>query len=213
MKFVSRKNQVTLENGEVVKRYCSTNALVREADALKSLAYAGLAVPRLISTNQNVLKMEYVPGETYLEHVDLMTFEKAHALTRWLTHFQRLTGFVKADVNLRNFIWTGTTCVGLDFEDSPLRGELELCFGKVLAFAVTYTPAFTPAKARCAGLLLQSFLVSGAKPAAIRNAYSLELRAMNLRRKNVLVDIERAISLFDQTLERTVDNRAEGGVL
>lgn len=209
MKFISKRNQVSLENGVVVKYYANKKALRQEAEALQYLQSMGIAVPMLLSTHKNCLKMKYIEGETYLEHVDRMTLEKAKALAKWLFDYYLVMGRVKGDVNLRNFIWSDKACLGLDFEDPPLPGSLELCFGKVLAFAITYQPAFDLAKARCAEFLLQAFLELETEPEKIKSAYLQEVNAMNLRRASSLIRIEDATLFFNEVLQQVINNNRE----
>lgn len=197
MRFASKRNEVTLEAGEVVKRYKDLEGLRREAWALEYLSNLGLAVPALLAVDEDSLRMEYIPGETYEALTESMTVEKAAALARWLADYQRMTGLLRGDVNLRNFLWTGQACVGVDFEDPPLAGQGETDMGKILAYAVTYGPAFTVEKEQCANLLLAAFSKTGGEREKIREAYLKEIGEMNHRRSGKCVEIAVASLFFD----------------
>jgi len=192
---------VTLEQGVVVKRSQNEVALQREAAALEVLHRSGLPVPRLVDKEKNALYLEYIQGIVYADLVDGISRPQALALGRWLQAHHRLTGGLKGDVNLRNFLWTGTRCVGLDFEDPPFSGELEIDFGRAAAFAVTYRPAFTKRKARCLVMLLSVFLDLGGRADRIRTGYLTELEAMNRRRSKSIAPAQ-AARFFDHCLER-----------
>lgn len=202
MKFISRRNLVTFENGEVVKRYADEAALVRETLALEYLYHGGLPVPEILAKDDSTIRMRYISGKIYADLTENMTLEKAEALAGWLSAYRHISGFLKGDVNLRNFLWTGTECVGLDFEEPPLQGDWESDLGKIMAFAVTYQPSFTPGKAKCAKFLLQAFLRAGGEEEKIREAYVGEIAAMNARRTGECVDMEMAVLFFDKTARK-----------
>lgn len=197
MKFSSKKNRVSLENGVVVKRFGDKAALAREAQTLGKLWLAGLGVPALLGGDENSLWLEYIPGRTYADLVESMTAKKAEALAFWLREYHRLSGGPRGDANLRNFLWTGRECVGVDFEDPPSGGEREADPGRIIAFAATYRPPFSPRKAEGAALILGAFLKTGSCREKIREAYLAEISAMNHRRQDCPVAKEAALSFFD----------------
>ncbi|MFY9523369.1 MAG: RIO1 family regulatory kinase/ATPase [Limnochordia bacterium] len=201
MRFFSRRNDVRLEAGVVVKRSQDPLALEREAAALVELRQAGLAVPKLLGKNEHALFLEYIPGPVYADLVDFLDWPQALELARWLAEHHRLTGQLKGDLNLRNFLWTGKRCVGLDFEDPPLPGELAVDFGRAAAFAATYYPALSEEKARCVQLLLGAFFHLGAEAEQIRAGYLQEVAAMHRRRRRP-VGLGEAAAFFDSCLER-----------
>ena len=186
-----------LEAGVVLKHHDDGETLLREAHALEQLHQAGLAVPALLGIKKNTLKLEYIEGPTYVDLVDTMTLEQAEGLAAWLAEYHRLSGMLRGDCNLRNFLWSQGQCVGVDFEDEGTVGEPESDMGKILAFAVTYSPPFTPNKAACGRLLLQAFRATGGDLAAIKDAYLVELAAMNQRRQSMLVHPSAAALFFD----------------
>ena len=58
--------------------------------------------------------------------------------------------------------------MGLDLEDPPLPGEMDVDFGRAAAFAATYYPALIEEKALCGQLLLGAFFHLGAEAEQIR---------------------------------------------
>jgi tRNA A-37 threonylcarbamoyl transferase component Bud32 len=197
MRFASKKNCVTLKDGIIIKEHSDKEALLREAAALERLRSAGLAVPALLGQDATSLRLEYIQGPTYVELVDEMTAQQAQALADWLGAYQSITGLLRGDCNLRNFLWCNGKCVGVDFEDKPTRGDREVDMGKILAFAVTYEPALTEAKRACGRLVLQAMLQTGGDLWRIRSAYLDEIASMNRRRKHFDVKAEEAASFFD----------------
>lgn len=197
MNFTSKRNRVRLEKGVIIKQHSSQAALEREARHLKFLFQKGLAVPALLRICGDTLRLEYIPGATYQALVERMTAEMAGALARWLAEYHQITGLLRGDVNLRNFLWAGRRCVGLDFEEDPPAGEPETDHGKILAFAATYKPAFTAKKAECLQLMLQALISTGGEKGKIRQAYLREISAMN-RRRNDSVDLDQAALFFDK---------------
>jgi tRNA A-37 threonylcarbamoyl transferase component Bud32 len=198
MRFPSKKNKVTLEGGIVIKQHADGDAMRREVRALEHLHQAGLAVPTLLAVEENALKLQYLAGPTYAELVETMTFKQAEAIADWLADYHRITGLLRGDCNLRNFLWSKETCVGVDFEDYATAGEWEIDMGKILAFAVTYNPPLTAKKADCAALLLQAFGESGGEFGRIKSAYLQEIAAMNQRRENALIHLPAAASFLEK---------------
>jgi hypothetical protein len=74
----------------------------------------------------------------------------ASHIARWLDGFykamEQITGrrIILWDINLRNFL-VGYKLYGIDFEECR-EGAYEEDLGRLLAFIVTYAPAFTPYK-------------------------------------------------------------------
>lgn len=195
---------VTLEGDHVVKRHQDAEICLREAQALEFLHGAGLAVPAILSAEDHCLTLEYIPGDTYADLTEAMTSAKAEALSCWLVQYHGIAGCLRGDVNLRNFLWTGQACVGVDFEDPPIPGPVEIDMGKIIAFGVTYEPSLTEKKAWCARLLLEAFLRTGADYELIRDAYLEEILAINRRRAAVSVDVEKATLFFAALIRKEV---------
>lgn len=201
-KFRSKRNSVTLEDGVIVKRYTKEESLLQEEENLILLRQAGLAVPAILGKTDNSLSLEYIEGATYATLVEGIDSQMATALCRWLSQYYRITGKIRGDVNLRNFIWTGKGCVGLDFEDLFSIGLPEQDQGRLLAYTVSYDPAFTAGKLMGARHLLRSFLGAGGHREKIRQAYLNEIRAMNKRRSQSYLQPRQA-ALFFNKMEQT----------
>jgi tRNA A-37 threonylcarbamoyl transferase component Bud32 len=174
--FVSKKNKVRLiktllEDGGkqyfVVKEYSGPkNSIQREADILAGLNEMGVSAPRLYYRGERAIVMEYVSGSPLIdvmtdveyiaqESLDYINVKGiASHLSRWLKSFYkaaaRITGenIILGDISLRNFL-VGYKLYGIDFEDCR-EGYIEEDMGRLLAFIVTYLPAFTPFKIKFA---------------------------------------------------------------
>ncbi len=173
--------------------------LRREAAALRTLHAAGLAVPRLLRCTEHCLFLEYIAGTTYADLSEAITFREAAALAHWLAAYHRLTNELRGgDVNLRNFLWTGTECFGgVDFEDPPAVGDQETDQGRIIAFAATYDPpVFCKQNKMCRVFFLQAFLQTGGEQDKIRSAYLQEITAIQQRRGPMPWQTQSAASFF-----------------
>lgn len=111
----------------------------------------------------------------------------ANAVIDWLSEFYRAissekTGEIRGDVNGRNFLLTGGSCVGVDFEEQVF-GTKEQDIGKLVAFVLTYDPQGTEIKAEFARKLMQRAVqvLNIDEKEAVRQR-DLELAAMQMRR-------------------------------
>ncbi|MDD2221390.1 MAG: hypothetical protein PHN35_05490, partial [Clostridia bacterium] len=169
-KFFSRRNKVYLiTDGAkqlIYKQYTDAKACAREKANLELLASCGLAVPQIEGEADKALLLSYINGMTY-EQV-LRKYEQGFlnneqaaaaftALIKWLEkYFAATKGALRGDVNLRNFIYLpDQTCVGIDFEDTLIYGDMCKDIGRILAFIATYEPPFSDKK-----LLLCSHILS-----------------------------------------------------
>ncbi len=198
MRFKSKQNKVVLKDGIVIKTLQSEKELQREIEVLKKLKAAGLAVPAVLGAEKNSLLLEYIAGPTYEALVENMTCGQAESLAEWLTAYREITGALRGDVNLRNFIWSKETCFGVDFNDPPTFGEREVDQGKTIAFAATYDPPFTSGKAQSTGFLLRAFLKRGGRRAEIKKQYLLEIAAVKERRRNANFKLAEAAAFFEK---------------
>ncbi len=170
--FFSKKNRVHLvravlndctEQLFVVKEYPEQVSPVNmEASLLVALDKKGLSVPKLYYKGKGSIVMEYIRGATLVDALtdaeyytrksrDYINIKGlAEHLARWLDGFYRtssqITGksTILQDINLRNFL-LGYKLYGIDFEDCR-EGLIEEDMGRLLAFIVTYEPAFTTFK-------------------------------------------------------------------
>jgi tRNA A-37 threonylcarbamoyl transferase component Bud32 len=167
--FISKKNKVQLVraflegDGEkcfVVKEYQGEDSsITREADMLTGLNEMGISVPRLYYRGERSIVMEYINGTilidvlTDVESIAQESFDyinikgiAAH-IARWLDDFYKAAAQITGrdtilwDINLRNFL-VGYKLYGIDFEDCR-EGAVEEDMGRLMAFIVTYEPAFT----------------------------------------------------------------------
>jgi predicted Ser/Thr protein kinase len=170
--FNSKKNRVYLVRADiegagekrfVLKQYKGRrNSISREADILAELYKRGVGVPELYYRGAKSIAMEYVKGPTLIDvmtDAEYMAGQKfdyinakgmASHIARWLGNFYKAMekttgkGIILWDINLRNFL-VGYKLYGIDFEDCR-EGAYEEDLGRLLAFIVTYAPAFTPYK-------------------------------------------------------------------
>jgi tRNA A-37 threonylcarbamoyl transferase component Bud32 len=170
-KFKSKKNEVygikcTEKNGEekkyILKVYkTSAGQIEKEFKMLTKLREKGVSVPQVYYVGKDYLMMEYIKGYTLLEHHELNeqianTKEKQvyqtskyliRELFQWLYKFysaaEEFTGtkIIFKDINLRNFI-VKDQIYGVDFEDC-CQGDVEEDTGRLCAYILTYSPAFT----------------------------------------------------------------------
>lgn len=207
-RLTSKRNAVFLiKTGSgcfIKKQYADTEALNREASALALLGAKGVSVPKVLHRSSNCCILEYLPGCTYVELTEKCTKDHPSALRDWFDDFYRaVPGKIKGDVNLRNFLYSDGKCFGVDFEEPMACGEPETDIGRLLAYFITYDPAFTLAKQKNASLYLTEFLKSGYCMQAIRCAFQTEIENMAARRgKSFCNKLIKAYSFFDRT-ERT----------
>jgi len=201
-KFFSRRNKVYLiTDGAkqlIYKQYTDAKACAREKANLELLASCGLAVPQIEGEADKALLLSYINGMTY-EQV-LRKYEQGFlnneqaaaaftALIKWLEkYFAATKGALRGDVNLRNFIYLpDQTCVGIDFEDTLIYGDMCKDIGRILAFIATYDPPFSDKKSLIGAHILMCLDMNSASFAAdfkdkIADAYRSEIAAMNRRR-------------------------------
>lgn len=117
----------------------------------------GISVPGIFYSGDNFLITDFVRGGTLLEYMLSRETENKDirldrpnplaAACKMINDFysisKEITGYrcVFGDVNLRNFI-TGSTLYRIDLEDWG-KGNLSGDFGKLIAFILTYDPAFS----------------------------------------------------------------------
>jgi len=198
--FRSKKNKVLLsEDGIIEKHMNSSKAATIEANKLELLFNAKVRVPKVISNENNILKLEYIRGTTitdYIEDMELNTPDQklldylSNNIVSWLIDFYNAvnhdkTGEIRGDVNFRNFIFDGTHCWGVDFEELVF-GTKEQDIGRMLAFILSYHPPNTYIK----NLLVEKLQNRAISELSINQSKILEwrdneLEAINIRRKNM----------------------------
>jgi len=196
--FKSKKNKVILSNGIVEKHMKSNVAATIEATKLKLLFNAGVRVPKVISQENNILKLEYVKGTTITDFIEYMEFNLkpsnlsqleylAECIISWLNDFYNAvnynkTGEIRGDINLRNFIFDNIHCWGIDFEEQ-IFGTKEQDIGRMLAFILCYHPPNTYIK----NLFVEKLLNKAIAELSLDQSKILkwrvhELEAINIRR-------------------------------
>jgi len=192
--FISKRNQIFLRDGLVVKRLTGPEQAVEEAENLFRLYQAGVSVPRVMKQIHNEIIMEYIPGETIPDFLERMEAERDEALLRqtaqrlflWFKQFYEAvdygrTGEIRGEVNGRNFIIAENRVVSVDFEERAF-GKAEQDIGRLLAFIRTYDLAVSVK--RHFSRLFESAVLEGLRLPAreIHREYRLERIAMIKRR-------------------------------
>ena len=168
----------------VRKKYRTRESFDTELHNLQLLNGLGLHVPQVIWSEAPFVILSHIPGKTYLEILDEIDADAIHALCDWLNTYHSVTGSLRMDVNLRNFLYCNGACFSVDFEEPFSPGSPETDIGRLLAFTATYDPGFTQHKQAVCRLMLDSFLQLGADLLKITAAYQDELTAMLQRRPN-----------------------------
>ena len=195
MNFVSRRNDVSLRDGKVVKRYSEPGGCTCEAELLRQLYSAGVSVPKILSESKCELELEYIDGQIYTDLLERLTWAQAKALSDWMVSYRKTTGFLRGDVNLRNFLYFQRKCWGIDFEEPPKPGPLEVDLGRILAFTATYEPEFSDQKSEAVRLFHCVFELAGADKERMKLEYFKEIQAMK-RRRSLPSDFARRASTF-----------------
>lgn len=166
-KFTSKRNEVLLaedENGRfVIKRYAKAGAAAAEKAVYDLLSGGKVRIPKILSSGEHELKLEYVDGVTFTEllesqeSAESVDFAPWEELVKWLCLFNKETGLAPGDCNLRNFILDaqGQVC-GIDFEQCRESSILETA-GAVCAFVELYDPQETLLKMSVSHFLQENF--------------------------------------------------------
>ncbi|MDR1802351.1 MAG: hypothetical protein LBQ94_01980 [Treponema sp.] len=193
-RFISKRNEVFLRDGLVVKRLAGPEQAVEEAEILFRFYEAGVSVPRVLKQRHNEIIMEYVPGETIPDFLERMGMERdetlllqtAQRLFLWFKNFYEAVGYeqtgeIRGDVNGRNFIIAENRIVSVDFEERAF-GKAEQDIGRLLAFIRTYDLGVS-VKRHFSRLFESAVLEGLGLPAReIHRQYRLERIAMIRRR-------------------------------
>ena len=175
--------------GSVVrKRYRLPAHYTREMQRLRLLHAHGLNVPKVLFHQPCVAFLEDLGTQTYVDVLDAHEKESAFlppfsALLDFLFAFYKATNTLRGDVNLRNFLYRDGICFGVDFEDPPVSGEAERDAGRMLAFVLTYDPAFGANRVGAAHALWSLCLGRGLRAALLWSHMQEEFLRMHRRRK------------------------------
>ena len=166
-KFTSKRNDVFLaedENGRfVIKRYARAGNAAAEKAVYDLLSGGKVRIPKLLSSSEHELMLEYVDGVTFpellesQESAESVDFAPWEELVKWLCLFNKETGLAPGDCNLRNFILDaqGQVC-GIDFEQCGESRILEAA-AAVCAFVELCDPQETPLKMSVSHFLQEKF--------------------------------------------------------
>ena len=166
-RFRSKKNVVVHlllhsknqdESANLVTKLFVTGYFENEVELLYKCHEGGLPVPRLFRAENGVILMDYIPGETLTDYVN-RTFDSTiiDTLARWYYEFHRITGQVKEDPRLRNFICNKDTLFGLDFEEAHV-GHWIVDIAGVSASLLDTNPIFDKRKRALVWQLLETYL-------------------------------------------------------
>lgn len=144
-RFISRKNEVVLLNGNVVvKSFKDTKNFDIEYQMLALLS--GFLSPKIIETKDNSIKMEYVKGDLLLDRYLCADTEEGALLGKMLGNsvealFCRMQSKIAFDENFRNYIVCGDSIFRVDFEETK-QGKIEEWCAKIVSFAILYSAPF-----------------------------------------------------------------------
>ncbi|MFI3174073.1 MAG: hypothetical protein R3Y53_02585 [Bacillota bacterium] len=197
-RFYSKRNVVELVKYEnelyVLKRFQNLSLLEKEVEIL-TLLDCEMCVPVVVDTFFDCLLLEYIDGELYLdrfmryEENDLDCDDLVKEMLIFLQLFYSRTKTPQGqrivnDVNFRNYIFRNETIIGFDFEQAKF-GEIEEDIGKIMSFALMYSPENTPWKQRFAECFLRNSVELLQLDKEKIEYYALqEMNAIKERRKN-----------------------------
>lgn len=157
MVFKSKKNMVYLENDIVYKVFLTIDNLNNEVKALTLLKENMVLVPNIISIDNSTLSMEYIVGTNYSDIEENATFDEIIGLCNWIKSLHENANMSRNDFNLRNFIWDGKKCYGIDFEEGLLPLNKEKDVAEIIAYLLTNDPSFSPKRIEYVNLVLKYF--------------------------------------------------------
>jgi tRNA A-37 threonylcarbamoyl transferase component Bud32 len=154
--LVNSRNQIKRIN--LVAKLFVTGYYKNEIKILRMCYEGGLQVPQIIGAKNGVILMDYIPGETLTEYVN-KTFASniIDILAKWYYKFHQITGMVKEDPRLRNFIFNQDTLFGLDFEEAHI-GHWIIDIAGVSASLLDTDPIYDKRKRALAWRLLETYL-------------------------------------------------------
>lgn len=170
-KYKSRRNSARLVQTDagrfVVKTFSEKGSFQKELQIYRLLQGKDVPCAKVIRADNKTLVLSELPGQNLVEclqqqeQTGMPVWEVWEKLVAWLTAFQRHTGFVMTDVNLRNFLYDEKTKIlcGLDFEECGV-GSMVIPAARVAAFIRTYKPENTALKQEISQYVLNLFAQS-----------------------------------------------------
>ena len=161
MRFISKRNEVTLRDSLVYKQVESPQAAALEASILRRLRRAGVAVPEVLDCRGSLLILEYLPGEPLPDVIEGGGYDPeaiAIALCDWFVAFYAAVspGELRGDVNGRNFLWDGEKIRSVDFE-GRCYGPRARDAGRLAAFIETYEACGKASQAALSQAFMKGF--------------------------------------------------------
>ncbi len=143
---------------DVVAKMFIEGKYENELSILSTSYTHGLSVPEVLDARDNVILMNFVPGEVIVDRIN-RTFdsELVEKLAEWYHKYHTLHRQVKADPRLRNFIYYHERIYGVDFEESH-PGHWMIDIGGICASLLDTNPIFDPRKRTLSWHLLDTYL-------------------------------------------------------
>ncbi len=199
--FISKRNCVTGDGMYVTKVFNDEADYLRELDMVEKLSECNVCIPKMISRGNKTIVYEQINGTLYAHLAEKMEEIHAHALASWLVAYHNVTGVLREDVNLRNFIYSDDAkCYGLDFESKCEAGDINEDYGKIIAFCATYDPIFSAGKQNSCRLLINEFLATGGNYRTVVRAFCGEIERMVGRRGASELSVESAKLFISEVL-------------
>ena len=153
---IRRKRGTHLIN--VVAKMFVVDRFEKELQTLRASYERGLTVPEVIAADDGVILMSFLNGEPLVEIIN-RTFEPrlVEALAEWYYKYHMISGLIKGDPRLRNFIYHDGMIFGLDFEETQ-SGHWILDIGGIAASLLDTIPIFDKRKRVLAWRLLEHYL-------------------------------------------------------
>lgn len=183
------------------KRYGTQEAYLFETQRLAQLKHKGIHVPAVLFHTPCVAFLEDVGDATYVDVLDRVSLQDeatadlpAKALVDFLFSYYAATNELRGDVNLRNFMYRDGICFGIDFEESPSTACASNDMGRILAYVLTYDPAFCDKNIFFAHAIWKHCLQRNLCAQEIWKNMQSEFEAMNQRRAGFAPLYEKARS-------------------
>lgn len=145
-------------SGSLVAKMFIADRYETELERLTKSLEGGLHVPEVIAAKDGVILMTFIPGELFVTKINRI-FDPSliDQLARWYNEYHNITGTIKGDPRLRNFICTDEGLFGLDFEESR-KGHWMSDIGGVAASLLDTDPINDIRKRRLVWRFLAEYL-------------------------------------------------------
>ncbi|MBD3404653.1 MAG: hypothetical protein GF411_00780 [Candidatus Lokiarchaeota archaeon] len=120
-RFRSKKNIVfsfRVGNDHLVAKLFLTEFFTKELEQLLLCAKNGVSVPTVLGAEDGVILMSYVAGRPLVDVLnETFSVNTTKLLAEWYNEYHSVSGRIKGDPRLRNFIFDDSI-IGIDFEES-----------------------------------------------------------------------------------------------